>query len=104
MARLISKQHRDLHWGQILIKNIPSRKSKLNAVNMNSGTKSRSVKRVAMDDLDHGVQVTIIDLGLSRMDAGDGSDGQRVQWTPFDDEIFMGEGTWLNDRAKQIAI
>jgi serine/threonine-protein kinase haspin len=45
-----------------------------------------------MDDLAHGVQVTVIDLGLSRMDAGDGSDGDRVHWTPFDEEIFMGEG------------
>lgn len=45
-----------------------------------------------MDDRSHGVQATIIDLGLSRMDAGDGGDGERVHWTPFDDEVFMGEG------------
>jgi serine/threonine-protein kinase haspin len=45
-----------------------------------------------MDDLEHGVQATIIDLGLSRMDAGDGDDGEDVQWTPFDDEVFMGKG------------
>jgi serine/threonine-protein kinase haspin len=45
-----------------------------------------------MDDLSHGVQATVIDLGLSRMDAGDGRDGDRVHWTPFDEEIFMGEG------------
>jgi serine/threonine-protein kinase haspin len=51
---------------------------------------------MAMDDLGHGVQVTIIDLGLSRMDAGDGSGGHRVQWTPFDEEIFMGKGELRN--------
>jgi serine/threonine-protein kinase haspin len=45
-----------------------------------------------MDDLAHGVRGTLIDLGLSRMDAGDGAGGERVHWTPFDDEIFMGEG------------
>lgn len=45
-----------------------------------------------MDDLSHGVQATVIDLGLSRMDAGDGSDENRVHWTPFDAEVFMGEG------------
>ena len=45
-----------------------------------------------MDDRSHGIQATIIDLGLSRMDAGDGSDGERVHWTPFDEEVFMGEG------------
>ena len=45
-----------------------------------------------MDDLAHGVRGTLIDLGLSRMDAGDGAGGERVHWTPFDDEVFMGEG------------
>lgn len=52
-----------------------------------------------MDDLDHGVQATIIDLGFSRMDArdgGDGGDGNDVHWTPFDDEVFMGEGMIRN--------
>jgi len=42
-----------------------------------------------MDDLEHGVQATIIDLGLSRMD---GSNRVDVHWTPFDEEVFMGEG------------
>lgn len=46
-----------------------------------------------MDDLAHGVRATLIDLGLSRMDAGDGAGGEDVHWTPFDDEVFMGEGS-----------
>ncbi len=46
-----------------------------------------------MDDKCHGVQVTLIDLGLSRMDAGDGCGGEMIHWTPFDKEIFQGEGT-----------
>lgn len=45
-----------------------------------------------MDDITHGVVATVIDLGLSRMDAGDGGDGERVQWTSFDEEVFMGKG------------
>lgn len=49
-----------------------------------------------MDDSSYGVQVTIIDLGLSRMDAGDGDSGHVVHWTPFDDEVFMGEGKALS--------
>lgn len=49
-------------------------------------------QRSFMEDLTHGVRATIIDLGLSRMDAGDGGDGERVHWTPFDEEVFMGEG------------
>lgn len=45
-----------------------------------------------MDDMTHGVQATIIDLGLSRMDAADADGFEKVYWTPFDEEIFMGEG------------
>ena len=45
-----------------------------------------------MDHLVHGVKATVIDLGLARMDtqADDGS--TEVRWTPFDEEIFEGEG------------
>lgn len=44
-----------------------------------------------MDDLSHGVMATVIDLGLARMDADDAA-GHRVRWTPFEEEIFEGEG------------
>lgn len=47
-----------------------------------------------MDDLSHGVEATVIDLGLSRMDAGDGTGGNEIHWTPFDEEVFMGEGNY----------
>ena len=46
-----------------------------------------------MDHPNHGVCATLIDLGLARMDAGDGAGGEMVRWTPFEDEVFMGEGT-----------
>jgi serine/threonine-protein kinase haspin len=84
-------QHRDLHWGQILVKNlsIPG-PSPLKPLNQNQ-LKTLS-SRLPMDDFAHGVRGTLIDLGLSRMDAGDGAGGERVHWTPFDDEVFMGEG------------
>lgn len=91
---LVSFEHRDLHWGQILVKKI---KAKSKDANVNSGA-----KRLAMDHLHHGVQVTIIDLGLSRMDAGDGSQKDNVQWTPFDDEIFMGEGDYQFDMYRMM--
>jgi serine/threonine-protein kinase haspin len=58
---------------------------------MNHKSKSQG-RRIFMDDLSHGVEATLIDLGLSRMDAGDGGRGDRVHWTPFDEEVFMGEG------------
>jgi serine/threonine-protein kinase haspin len=48
--------------------------------------------KTPMDDLSHGVKATIIDLGLARMNGGDG-----VHWTPFDDEIFEGDGDYLFD-------
>lgn len=59
-----------------------------------------------MDDMAHGLQATVIDLGLSRMDAGDEDDGDRVYWTPFDDEVFMGEGKsytkYVNEHVNEI--
>lgn len=50
-----------------------------------------------MDDPCHGVAVTLIDLGLARMDASDGAGGESVHWTPFDHEIFEGEGDYQYD-------
>ncbi|KAI9068524.1 hypothetical protein FKP32DRAFT_1587628 [Trametes sanguinea] len=81
---LVSFEHRDLHWGQILVKNVPAKSS------------GRRRTRVSMDDADHGVLVTIIDLGLARMDAHDG-DGHHIHWTPFDEETFEGEGDYQFD-------
>ena len=49
-----------------------------------------------MDDPAHGVIATIIDLGLARMDSHD-SQGEGVHWTPFDDEVFEGEGDYQFD-------
>jgi serine/threonine-protein kinase haspin len=45
-----------------------------------------------MDDVTHGVQATVIDLGLSRMDATDADGFEKVYWTTIDEEVFMGEG------------
>ncbi|OSD04637.1 hypothetical protein PYCCODRAFT_1386882 [Trametes coccinea BRFM310] len=81
---VVSFEHRDLHWGQILVKNIPAK------------TSGRRKTRVSMDDVDHGVLVTIIDLGLARMDAHDGN-GHHIHWTPFDEETFEGEGDYQFD-------
>jgi serine/threonine-protein kinase haspin len=41
-----------------------------------------------MDDAMHGVTATVIDLGLSRMDASK----TKVHWTPFEQEVFEGKG------------
>ena len=45
-----------------------------------------------MDHPAHGVRATVIDLGLSRMDSTGSQSNQTVHWTPFDEEIFEGEG------------
>lgn len=46
-----------------------------------------------MDDPRFGVKITIIDLGLSRMSGADtDTQGSQIYWTPFDNEIFEGEG------------
>ncbi|KAF9651097.1 hypothetical protein BDM02DRAFT_3139766 [Thelephora ganbajun] len=79
---LVSFEHRDLHWGQILIQNIPL-----------SGIPKRSAARPSMDDYSSGVIATIIDLGLSRMDASP----TEVHWTLLEPEVFEGEGDYQFD-------
>lgn len=51
----------------------------------------RAGRKLYMDDPRFGVKATVIDLGLSRMESKDGR-GPKTYWTPFDEEIFEGEG------------
>ncbi|KAG1755481.1 hypothetical protein EDB19DRAFT_1661648 [Suillus lakei] len=83
---LMAFEHRDLHWGQILVKNVPVR---------NSSSK-KAGRKLRMDDVRFGVKATVIDLGLSRMETTDGQ-CSKTYWTPFDDEIFEGEGDYQFD-------
>lgn len=80
----IQIKHRDLHWGQILVKetDADSSSSRKNAVMMGS---------LMMNDPNHGVRATIIDLGLARIDRRE-SGRDNTYWTPFDAAIFEGEG------------
>ena len=78
-------QHRDLHWGQILVKDIPSK-------GFDRGIAPAPRVRLPMDHPAHGVKATVIDLGLSRMDACGDNGLTEIYWTPFDEEIFEGEG------------
>ncbi|KAG9120134.1 hypothetical protein FRC07_004503, partial [Ceratobasidium sp. 392] len=72
---LVRFEHRDLHWGQILVQNAPKSKSK-------SKPKTESP-----------VHVTLIDLGLSRMDTH-----TRTPWyTELEPEIFEGKGDYQFD-------
>lgn len=84
-------QHRDLHWGQILVRRIESP--------ITGPLKNRSnAPTMFADDPSHGVQATIIDLGLARLDriAADAG-GEETYWTPLAEEIFEGEGDYQYD-------
>lgn len=81
---LVSFEHRDLHWGQILVKDVPSK------------VFDRGV-RLPMDHPAYGVQATVIDLGLARMDACADYGSTEICWTPFDEEVFEGEGDYQFD-------
>lgn len=48
-----------------------------------------------MDDEAHGIEATVIDLGLARMETSN-SDNHETHWTPFEEEIFEGEGRALH--------
>ena len=64
-----------------------------NVPNTTKGSPRRKGKfKLPMDHPSHGVVATIIDLGLARMNGDEG-----VHWTPFDDEIFEGEGDYQFD-------
>ncbi|KAG6821512.1 hypothetical protein H0H93_000021 [Arthromyces matolae] len=98
--QLVSFEHRDLHMGQILIKDIATQSEAPRLQTRNQNVRSTSTSqatRVYMDDPTHGVRATLIDLGLSRMDAGDGNGGEMIHWTPFEEEVFMGEGDYQYD-------
>lgn len=80
----MARQHRDLHWGQVLVRY--SKKT----------TRFPSMtarKTISMDDPSLGITATIIDLGLARIDQGKGGSF----WTQFDAEIFEGEGDYQYD-------
>ncbi|KAF8639631.1 hypothetical protein AX17_000896 [Amanita inopinata Kibby_2008] len=88
--QLVSFEHRDLHWGQILVNDLPVAFAASLGKSGTEGTR----ERLYMDESAHGVQATIIDLGLSRMDATDGNGAEKIYWTALDEEIFMGEGDY----------
>ncbi|KAH7343215.1 hypothetical protein B0J17DRAFT_713411 [Rhizoctonia solani] len=83
---LVGFEHRDLHWGQILVQNIQEKgKKKASKLKAHSNT---------MDSPEHsGVRVTLIDLGLSRMD----THTRRAYFTELEPEIFEGEGDYQFD-------
>ena len=76
-------EHRDLHWGQIMLQRTPVPRAGVAA-----GTK--------LDSEMFGVRATIIDMGLSRMQWG-GREGGEPVWTAFEECIFEGKGDYQFD-------
>ncbi|KZO98100.1 hypothetical protein CALVIDRAFT_562490 [Calocera viscosa TUFC12733] len=73
-------EHRDLHWGQVLILPV---------------THVVAEPTAYLDDPGHGVAVTVIDFGYSRMDAPNPEDPPL--YTPFEPEVFEGQGDYQYD-------
>ncbi|TCD69245.1 hypothetical protein EIP91_008348 [Steccherinum ochraceum] len=90
---LVRFEHRDLHWGQILVKTVTAQ----------TQPKLPKGERVPMDHLSSGVKATVIDLGLARMDADDGPQ-RTTRWTPFEPEIFEGEGDYQFDVYRMMKV
>lgn len=86
-------QHRDLHWGNILLKSVDQTPPALELSQINitpSRDTRRSKRRISMlASASSGIQVTLIDFTLSRTTLRD----DRIVFDPFaDDCIFDGEG------------
>ena len=60
----------------------------------------KRIKKASMDELYFGVEVTIIDLGLSRMNASE----SETYWTPFEQEVFEGEGMASSHLSDSLAL
>jgi predicted unusual protein kinase regulating ubiquinone biosynthesis (AarF/ABC1/UbiB family) len=86
-------QHRDLHWGNILLKSVDQTPPAPESSQLNitpSRDTIRSKRRITMlASASSGIQVTLIDFTLSRATLRD----DRIAFDSFaDDCIFEGEG------------
>ncbi|KAL7420550.1 hypothetical protein Q5752_004501 [Cryptotrichosporon argae] len=80
-------EHRDLHEGQVLVRPVPARAS------------GDVIARA-------GVETTLIDFGLSRLDVDIDGDGNRtVAWAPLPDDVYDGVGAqWDVYRAMRARV
>lgn len=83
-----TEQHRDLHWGNVLVR--PTEKDVLAELANLTLTPRKPTRKLtgALESSQSGVEVTLIDFTLSRANLE-----ERVVFDPFVDEcIFDGEG------------
>lgn len=97
----MSIQHRDLHWGNILVSHEVSQsvseEVSRSSSHLRKATATAKTMTSLLDPARSGVRATIIDFTLSRLKTStDGKEGAKVVSYTFDDEeIFEGEGEWL---------
>ncbi|KAF8309153.1 hypothetical protein DL93DRAFT_2141714 [Clavulina sp. PMI_390] len=93
---LVSFEHRDLHWGQILLENVrPTASAKDND------------HRLPMNSQENGIKATIIDFGLSRMEYRDGDRRENKAlplYTTLEEAIFQGEGDYQYDVYRMMRV
>lgn len=95
----LSPQHRDMHWGNVLIRPSSSSSSlEKDLAALTITPKKKSGRGLASPPFDpsaeHGVEVTLIDFTLSRARDSSGV----VLFDPFEDEcMFEGDGTFTRE-------
>jgi serine/threonine-protein kinase haspin len=86
-----SEQHRDLHWGNILLRRSDPLSNALSNLSLTPRKQTPSTSK-DLEASGSGIDVTLIDFTLSRARMEDG----RVLFDPFADECFFeGEGKFF---------
>ncbi|KPV78642.1 uncharacterized protein RHOBADRAFT_49210 [Rhodotorula graminis WP1] len=95
-------EHRDLHWGNILLQSVAARRApasslshRLASLSLGQPSSPALSPLALLDPTSCGVRATLIDFTLSRCCVSTSADADQVVFDPFeDDDLFEGEGEY----------